>query len=625
VLKPDSNVARPQTEFSCTRQGRFVADVESVWYGDPSAWELELISDKMERVDAVVIGSGFGGAVSAARLAQAGLSVVILERGRLYPPGSFPRSPHTMARNWWDPSKGLFGLFEAWTFRTLGALVASGVGGGSLIYANVLLRKDEKWFVENGADGEDWPVSRQDLEPHYDRVERGLKPQCYPFDVAPYNATPKTHLMKEAAEGLNLNWLLPKLAVTFGNSDETPVPGEPIREPYPNLHRRTRLTCRLCGECDIGCNYGSKNTMDYTFLTEAVRDGADLRALSDVREIAPLESGGYRVSYIQHDLASEGSPQDINSIPRQTLEAPIVVLAAGTLGSTSLMLRNSKNFPGMSPALGTRFSGNGDLLAFAARCRDTRDVSRRLRLVDPTFGPVITSTIRLPDALDGNEGGHGRGAYIQDGGQPNFASWVAEGANLPGGMWRMMAFGYRYIRHRLGITRNSSLSHDISRAFSAGELTSSSLTMLGMGRDVAGGRMSLDGGMLTVDWPRRDSLPFLNNLNEKMKAIAHFHGARYIPNPLSFLGRTVTVHPLGGCPMGRDVKQGVVDSHGQVFGYPGLIIADGSVMPGPVGANPSLTIAALADRFSGHAIETRPGRIKSTSADAQQAPRQSAI
>ena len=114
-------------------------------------------TSRPERVDAVVIGSGFGGSAAAARLAEAGFSVVILERGKLYPPGSFPRSPHTMARNWWDPSEGLFGLFEAWTFRTLGALVSSGVGGGSLIYANVLLRKDEKWFVTNSPDGEDWP------------------------------------------------------------------------------------------------------------------------------------------------------------------------------------------------------------------------------------------------------------------------------------------------------------------------------------------------------------------------------------------------------------------------------------------------------------------------------------
>src|SRR5690349_4193707 len=111
-----------------------------------------------EYANAVVIGSGFGGAVAAWRLAHEGLSVVVLERGKLYPRGSFPRTPYKMARNFWDPSEGLYGLFDIWSFRSLESVVASGVGGGSLIYANVLLRKDENWFVTNAQDGEDWPV-----------------------------------------------------------------------------------------------------------------------------------------------------------------------------------------------------------------------------------------------------------------------------------------------------------------------------------------------------------------------------------------------------------------------------------------------------------------------------------
>jgi cholesterol oxidase len=575
-----------------------------------------LPTSRPERVDAVVIGSGFGGSAAAARLAEAGFSVVILERGKLYPPGSFPRSPHMMARNWWDPSEGLFGLFEAWTFRTLGALVSSGVGGGSLIYANVLLRKDEKWFVTNSPDGEDWPVTRQDLEPHYDRVWAALKPQKYPFDVSPYSTTPKTHAMKEAAEALKLDWRLPDLAVTFANEGRPPIPGEPIVEAHPNLHGRTRLTCRLCGECDIGCNEGAKNSTDYTFLTAAVRDGADLRPLCDVRELAPLQGGGCRVRYVRHDLALEGTPRAIAELPLETLEAPLVVLAAGTLGSTSLLLRSRHNFPGISPALGTRFSGNGDLLAFAVRCREKRGDAMRPRLIDPTFGPVITSTIRLPDELDGDPGQHGRGAYIQDGGQPAFASWLAESANLPGVLARSLLFGFKYFRRLLRIDRNSSLSRDLSQALGSGELTSTTMTMLGMGRDVAGGRLSLDGGRLAVDWPREASRPFFKSLTDTMKSIAHFHGARYVPNPLGYLGRTVTVHPLGGCPMGRDAARGVVDAYGRVFGYPGLIVADGSVMCGPVGANPSLTIAALADRFTERAIENARRKVRATEAPA---------
>ena len=115
--------------------------------------------------------------------------------------------------------------------------------------------------------------ARADLEVHYDRVHARLQPQKYPFDTAPYSSTGKTHVMQEAAEALKLDWFMPDLAITFADDGRPPVPGEPIRELQPNLHGRTRNTCRLCGECDIGCNYGSKNTTDYMFLSTALRSG----------------------------------------------------------------------------------------------------------------------------------------------------------------------------------------------------------------------------------------------------------------------------------------------------------------------------------------------------------------
>src|SRR5829696_5573534 len=128
-----------------------------------------------EQVDVVVVGSGFGGSVTAYRMADAGRSVVVLERGRAYPPGSFARTPSGTARNFWEPSEGRHGLLDVWSFEGIDGLVSSGLGGGSLIYANVLLRKDEKWFVHEqdvpGGGYEHWPISRDDLEPHYDAVE----------------------------------------------------------------------------------------------------------------------------------------------------------------------------------------------------------------------------------------------------------------------------------------------------------------------------------------------------------------------------------------------------------------------------------------------------------------------
>src|SRR5688500_4695279 len=154
----------------------------------------------MESVDTVVVGSGFGGSAVACRLAGANGEVVVLERRKAFPPGSFPRSPAGVGRNFWDPAQGVYGMFNLWSCRGLEAVVSSGLGGGSLIYANVLLRKDERWFRE--ADGWEWPLSRKTLDPYYMRAEAAIGGEPYPFHRAPYAATPKTAAMREAAARL---------------------------------------------------------------------------------------------------------------------------------------------------------------------------------------------------------------------------------------------------------------------------------------------------------------------------------------------------------------------------------------------------------------------------------------
>src|SRR3954453_10921171 len=152
----------------------------------------------VESFDGVVVGSGFGGSVAACRLAETGRSVLLLERGKPYPPGSFPRAPRPVRDGaFWRPAEGLHGLWEAWSFPGLGALVSSGLGGGSLIYANVALRKDPATFADD--ERERWPVTYEDLEPWYDAVEAMQGSAPYPSDREPYASTPKTNALLAAA------------------------------------------------------------------------------------------------------------------------------------------------------------------------------------------------------------------------------------------------------------------------------------------------------------------------------------------------------------------------------------------------------------------------------------------
>ena len=579
-----------------------------------------------EHYDCIVVGTGFGGSVTAQRLAEAGRRVLVLERGKAYPPGSFPRSPIGFTKNFWDPSEGLQGLFDLWSFSGLDALVSSGLGGGSLIYANVLLRKDEKWFVQDGPGGESWPVSRAELDPHYDRAEKMLGAQRYPLGHAPYDHTPKTLAFRAAAQARDLDWFLPPLAVTFGNEGEEPIPGEPIREDRPNIHGRTRLTCRLTGECDVGCNYGSKNTLDYNYLTAAHHDGAEILTRCEVREFEP-HARGWAVHYIEHKDENEGRKTDTHRLERTTVTAEHLVLAAGTLGSTYLLLRNRAALPGLSTRLGEGFNGNGDLLTFAVRCTEEgMDGKRAPRRIDPAYGPVITSAARVGDAVDGNGTG-GRGMYVEDAGYPEFVSWMLQVLDTPQAIARALpvigGVAAKLLHHG-----DDNLSAEASKLLGDCRLSSGALPLLIMGRDVPDGLMSLVGDRLEVDWSKKGgSEEYFDRAREIANGIADELGSTFMDNPIWLLNRVITVHPLGGVRMGRSDAEGVVDPYGRVFNHPGLHVADGSVMPGPVGPNPSLTIAALAERFADAMLEgapdpaRRPARTApSTDAPASAAP-----
>ena len=258
-------------------------------------------------------------------------------------------------------------MFNVWSFTGLGAVVSSGLGGGSLIYANVLLRKPERWFVQEdiGRGGyESWPVTRNDLEPHYDRAEEMLNGQPFPF---------RRHDARDRG--------LPRRGGEAGLGVHSPEAGGHLRErrrrPRPSASRSTRsirtstagraTPAGSCGECDIGCNFGSKNTLDYNYLSEAERLGAEIWTRSEVRSFAPREERRLRRSLRRARRRRRG-PQDRHE-PAGTPDARAHLRPARARGGHARLdvpaPEESNSFPGLGARLGTRFGGNGDLLTFA--------------------------------------------------------------------------------------------------------------------------------------------------------------------------------------------------------------------------------------------------------------------
>jgi cholesterol oxidase len=538
---------------------------------------------------AIVVGSGFGGSVVAQRLAsdpERPWNVCLLERGGYHPPGEFPRTPYEIKRSFWDPSRQLYGLFDVWSFSGLAAVVASGLGGGSLIYANVLERPPDGWLSYTDPDDggtRPWPLDAAELTPHFEAVEDVLEPVPYP-DAPPFGATRKTRAFRAAAAEAGLEDRPPRLGVKFAADKESaPDTRLPFGRPEQNLHGVQRFTCDMLGECDIGCNVGAKQTLDLTYLSEPTGGHLTIRARAEVRSFRPRD-GGFEVELLDH---SKHPPE------RKTLTCAQLVLAAGTLGTVLLLLRNRLALPGLSARIGRQFCGNGDYVAFAADCRPGANGTGP---IEPSRGPVITAGAR---ARDRREGGDGPGFHLQDGGFPGWASWLAELGGVRRDVKRIELYARRVVEGQLRGDPDENLSAELSGLVS--DDGAHLLPILSIGREVPAGRLRLRGRRLDLDWRKDESAALYERTEAAVRRMTKALGGRYA-DPLRLL-RPITVHPLGGCAMSHDAEHGVVDPYGHVHGVPHLSIADGSVLPGPVGINPALTIAALADRHASALIQ----------------------
>jgi cholesterol oxidase len=322
-----------------------------------------------------------------------------------------------------------------------------------------------------------------------------------------------------------------------------------------------------------------------------VAHGARIRTCCEAVRLEDRGARGWEVAYRQHLPAKPGHPPhllDPSDRPDRVVRARQVVLAAGTLGTTRLLLANRAGVPPLSPRLGSGFSSNGDVLVFV------RDADRWL---DPSTGPTITASIRARDPASPS----GRGFFLQDAGAPTASEWLWQTAEALPDAWRLGRTLRRRLGARLRGRRDASLSPVLAEAMGTARTSAAMVPLLGMGRDVPDGRLTLHGERLALSWRERPSRAFFEGLEAGAEGLARALGGR-LWRPGGRFARLISVHPLGGCPMGDERSGGVVDEYGRVRGARGLYIADGSIMPGPVGANPSLTIAALADRIAERAL-----------------------
>jgi cholesterol oxidase len=520
------------------------------------------------RYDVVVVGSGYGGGVAAARFARAGQSVCVLERGREFLTGEFPGRFPDMRKEMQVRGKRLntgsaAALYDVRLGDDIHVLVGCGLGGGSLINAGVALRPDPRVFADPV-----WPGPfRQDglLDEGYTRARRWLRPQQAPRA----REMTKFKALDAASAALGVAPVAPELAVSFADTINPAGIAQPA--------------CTNCGDCCGGCNVGAKNTVALTYLPSARRHGAEIFTRTQVRHVTKSAGGDWQVAITRLDDDGAG-PRHVS------VAAGVVVLAAGTLGSTEILLRSRAQGLNVSTQLGQRFSANGDIIAFgygANRPVGSVGVGHPSKVPGLEIGAAVSGQIEIRDADDLS-----RELIIQDGVVPSALAPMLPVAFVPNG--------------RLLGALQSLVAGVYKGPFANLQ------TFFAVSHDTAQGRFTLEDDKLVLAWPGAKDQPVYARLDEALSKIVGAVGGSYVKNPLAgtVMGhQPATAHPLGGAGVGEDRSSGVVDHKCRVFDasadamnavHEGLYVIDGSIIPRSLGCNPLLTITALAERAMLH-------------------------
>ncbi len=516
--------------------------------------------------DYVIIGSGFGGSVSAMRLTEKGYSVLVLERGKRFEDKDFPKTNWNLPKYLWLPAMRFHGIFEMTFMNGLLALHGAGVGGGSLMYGNVLIEPDERLFAApSWKHLNDW---KTELQPHYATAKKMLGVALNP------RITPADETCRQIAESLGYGQTFEPLpvGVFFGEENKT------VPDPYFGGAGPARAGCNFCGGCMVGCRYNAKNTMMKNYLYFAEKNGATVIPEVKVRDIRPLQTAPE--SGARYEVAFSSSTAFFVK-PEKKVHARNVIVSAGTIGTLELLFRcrdATKSLHNISHTLGDRVRTNSEnILGVTARKKD----------VDYSKGIAITSIFSADEVTrvepvrysDGQSFIRVMTAPLVDGANNMFMRFAKT-------LWAIIRHPWDFFYAK--IFSNWARFTTILLVMQ----TEENLTRIRRGRSFfTFGRKGL-----VIHNEKEHSADSLSLANDVTRAFAErVDGITAAAFTDSLFNFPTTAHLMGGVPFGRDESEGVIDLNFEVFNYPGLFVVDGSVMPANPGVNPSLTITALAE------------------------------
>ncbi|GAA1302030.1 GMC family oxidoreductase [Streptomyces sanglieri] len=526
--------------------------------------------------DVLVVGSGFGGAVSALRLTEKGYRVGVLEAGRRFTRSELPRNSWDLKNFLWAPTLGLYGIQRIHLLGNVMVLAGAGVGGGSLNYANTLYEPLAPFFDDpQWKDITDW---REELGPYYDQAKRmlgvRLNPTMTPSDV---------HLKATAqAMGIGDTFHMAPVGVFFGDGEDgdgtaKARPGGEVPDPFFGGAGPSRKACTECGECMTGCRHGAKNTLNENYLHLAQKAGAVVHPMTSVVAVTENSRGGYAVKTLPTDKRKKGKGR--------TFTAREVVVAAGTYGTQTLLhrMKDTGLLPRISSRLGELTRTNSEGLV------GSQTSDRRYRKKHGTARADFTRGVAITSSIHPDENTHIEPVRYGKGSNSMGALTVLQ---VPYGAHRVRRWLLELVKHPTLAARSLS-----NRRWS--ERTIIGLVM-----------QSLDNSLTTYRKP--------GGVGKGLLTARQGHGA---PNPTQIeaatrsatllaeeingfagsnvgelMGTPLTAHFLGGCPIGATADDGVIDPYHRLYGHPGISVVDGSAVSANLGVNPSLTITAQAER-----------------------------